>query len=81
MHRSPRISARGDTQCIAYFLMWEDVGSGSYSRKEGNVNFYVHLRLRGRWNKVITKCPLAGMQYFDCISASGTVGSGWNVNF
>ena len=53
-----------------------------------NVNFYVHLRLRGPWTEIITESPLAGMQYFDCISASGTVGpsrilfpQGGNVNF
>ena len=44
--------------------------------RRGNVNFYVHLRLRGPWTKIITKSPLAGMQYFDCISASGSVFSG-----
>ena len=28
--------------------------------------------------KIITKYPLAEMQYFDCTSASGTAGSGSN---
>ena len=36
----------------------------------------------GTGTEIIAKCPLAGMQYFDCISASGTVGpQGGNVNF
>ena len=35
----------------------------------GNVNFYMHLR------EIVTESPLAGMQYFDCIPASGIVNS------
>ena len=44
--------------------------------QEGSVNFCVHLRLRCLWTWIITKSQLAGMQYFDCISASETVDSG-----
>ena len=42
----------------------------------GNVNFHVHLRSRGRRTEIITQPPLAGMQYFGCISASGIVSAG-----
>ena len=68
-----KISARGD---VIFWLHFRKRNCWIVYLQEGNVKFYVHLRLWGLWTWIITKSPLAGMQYFDCISASGTAGSG-----
>ena len=49
--------------------------SASYFRSRGfTTNCAFHQA--GTGTKIITKSPLAGMQYFDCISASRSISSG-----